>query len=173
MLNRKVWTELSNKWPAGYWDDWLREPAQQAGREILRPEVCRTYHFAKKGVSNNQYSDFLTNIKLNREPVSWRELDLSYLKRSTYNTALRRELEKATVVSLSDVRLGRFPSGDDPLRVEYSSVRTWESTAHRLGIMDNVKAGVPRCAYHGIVTVRLGPKKRLVHVTLPLNNLDI
>jgi hypothetical protein len=29
MINRKIWTELSSKWPQGYWDDWLREPAQQ------------------------------------------------------------------------------------------------------------------------------------------------
>jgi alpha-1,3-mannosyl-glycoprotein beta-1,2-N-acetylglucosaminyltransferase len=40
ILTRKLWdTELSSKWPGGYWDDWLREPAQRQGRHILRPEV--------------------------------------------------------------------------------------------------------------------------------------
>lgn len=40
MMNRKLWdTELASKWPGGYWDDWLREPAQRQGRHILRPEV--------------------------------------------------------------------------------------------------------------------------------------
>jgi alpha-1,3-mannosyl-glycoprotein beta-1,2-N-acetylglucosaminyltransferase len=101
-------------------------------------------------------------------------MDLTYLKRSLYNKALKHELENAPVVSLSDAKLGRFPGGDEsPVRVEYSSVRMFESTARRLGIMDNVKAGVPRCAYHGVVSVRLGPQKRLVHVSLPLNNVDL
>jgi alpha-1,3-mannosyl-glycoprotein beta-1,2-N-acetylglucosaminyltransferase len=40
MMNRKLWdTELSSKWPDGFWDDWLREPVQRQGRHILRPEV--------------------------------------------------------------------------------------------------------------------------------------
>ena len=40
MMNRKLWdTELSSKWPNGYWDDWLREPQQRQGRHVLRPEV--------------------------------------------------------------------------------------------------------------------------------------
>jgi alpha-1,3-mannosyl-glycoprotein beta-1,2-N-acetylglucosaminyltransferase len=40
ILTRKLWREeLSKKWPSGYWDDWLREPAQRKGRHVLRPEV--------------------------------------------------------------------------------------------------------------------------------------
>ena len=40
ILTRHLWdTELSAKWPQGYWDDWLRDPHQRRGRHILRPEV--------------------------------------------------------------------------------------------------------------------------------------
>lgn len=47
MMNRKLWdTELSSKWPAAYWDDWLREPQQRRGRHILRPEVS---HLSARG----------------------------------------------------------------------------------------------------------------------------
>jgi alpha-1,3-mannosyl-glycoprotein beta-1,2-N-acetylglucosaminyltransferase len=39
-MTKRLWEEeLSQKWPEGYWDDWLREPAQRQGRHILRPEV--------------------------------------------------------------------------------------------------------------------------------------
>jgi len=42
MMTRQLWeTELSQKWPDGYWDDWLRLPAQRQGRHVLRPEVSR------------------------------------------------------------------------------------------------------------------------------------
>jgi alpha-1,3-mannosyl-glycoprotein beta-1,2-N-acetylglucosaminyltransferase len=59
------------------------------------------------------------------------------------------------------------------VRVEYSSVAAFEPLARRLGIMDNVKAGVPRGAYHGVVTVRLGASKRKVHVALPLAQIKL
>jgi alpha-1,3-mannosyl-glycoprotein beta-1,2-N-acetylglucosaminyltransferase len=43
-MTRRLWDEeLSAKWPQGYWDDWLREPAQRQGRHILRPEVRITF----------------------------------------------------------------------------------------------------------------------------------
>ena len=29
MLNMRLWDEWGPKWPKGYWDDWLREPAQR------------------------------------------------------------------------------------------------------------------------------------------------
>jgi hypothetical protein len=49
---------------------------------VLRPEVCRTFHFATQGVSNNQYGDFLTSIKLNTDTgVVWRHRDLSFLRK--------------------------------------------------------------------------------------------
>eukprot|EP00614_Pseudopedinella_elastica_P017488 CAMPEP_0172646200 /NCGR_PEP_ID=MMETSP1068-20121228/240118_1 /TAXON_ID=35684 /ORGANISM="Pseudopedinella elastica, Strain CCMP716" /LENGTH=563 /DNA_ID=CAMNT_0013460453 /DNA_START=279 /DNA_END=1970 /DNA_ORIENTATION=+ len=176
MMNRALWTELGPRWPRAYWDDWLREPPQQAGREVLRPEVCRTYHFAKKGVSNNQYSDFLTTIKLNDELVSWRARDLSFLRRAEYDPAFRREVAGAPLVGVDEARQGRWPQGlkpDQPVRVEYPSVARFEAVARRLGIMDNVKAGVPRVAYHGVVTVRLGPDRRKVHVSPPISALKL
>ena len=40
MLNARAWREdLGKKWPDSFWDDWLREPEQRRGRQVLRPEV--------------------------------------------------------------------------------------------------------------------------------------
>jgi hypothetical protein len=80
MIPRRIWSELSPKWPRGYWDDWLREPQQRNGRHIIRPEVCRTFHFGIKGTSNDEYSQFLRNIQLNENYVDFSSLDLSYLE---------------------------------------------------------------------------------------------
>ena len=57
LCRRRIWDELSPKWPRAYWDDWLREPAQRLCRQVIRPEVCRTLHFGALGVSNAQFSD--------------------------------------------------------------------------------------------------------------------
>ena len=55
---------MHNSHEQAYWDDWLREPPQRQGRHTLRPEVCRTFHFGMHGVSNAQFSEFLTGIKV-------------------------------------------------------------------------------------------------------------
>lgn len=54
MLTRSLWEELREQWPAAYWDDWLRHPDRRKGRACIRPEVCRSFTFGKKGTSNSQ-----------------------------------------------------------------------------------------------------------------------
>lgn len=160
MLSRGVWQELAVKWPRAYWDDWLREPAQRKGRQFIRPEVCRTLHYGSRGVSNAQYSEFLTTIKLSSEYVFFTSLDLNYLSspkswEDVYFTAIRsaRPFSNANALLASLSQLG----DKKEVRIAYSSQDGSESTsfvsmARRLGAMDNIKAHVPRTAYKGIVS---------------------
>ena len=37
--------------PRGYWDDYMRLGSTRAGRQCVRPEVCRTYNFGATGSS--------------------------------------------------------------------------------------------------------------------------
>lgn len=100
MMTRALWKdELEAKWPDGmyntnricifnltissdthifvfgtssaYWDDWLRDPAQRKGRQIIRPEISRTYHFGfHGGASNNQVScseELVCNSKISEQ----------------------------------------------------------------------------------------------------------
>lgn len=47
-----VWSFIrSCMWIFRFWDDWMRHPEQRRNRECIRPEVCRTSTFGKKGVS--------------------------------------------------------------------------------------------------------------------------
>jgi alpha-1,3-mannosyl-glycoprotein beta-1,2-N-acetylglucosaminyltransferase len=39
MLTSSLWEEVKVKWPDGYWDDWLRDPLQRKGRQVIRPEI--------------------------------------------------------------------------------------------------------------------------------------
>ena len=69
-----------------YWNhEWACHAAQ----------VCRTYHFAQKGVSQNQYSEFLAATRLNQEPVAWRAMDLSHLRKAAYDPVFHREVRTA------------------------------------------------------------------------------
>jgi len=182
MVNRKVWTdELEQKWPEAYWDDWLREPPQRRDRAFLRPEVCRTYHFSTKGgTSNNQYGGFLERTQLNDDFVPFRqrfaELKSSLAPRA-YDEALLRDLRAAQLVASVDA-LKRLPHpAPTALRIEYDRVDDSRSgfpaLARALGVMDNVKAGVPRAAYRGVVEfshegtrVFLAPKWEVVEQSL-------
>ena len=98
MLTRSVYEGLL-PWPRGYWDDWLREPPQRRGRHTLRPEVSRTFHFGNKGgTSGNIYSAYLDSIQLSTADIRWSEESVEYLKRATYDEALKERLAAARVV---------------------------------------------------------------------------
>jgi alpha-1,3-mannosyl-glycoprotein beta-1,2-N-acetylglucosaminyltransferase len=172
MMTREVWEDLSPKWPRGYWDDWLREPVQRKGRDTIRPEVSRTFHFGQKGgTSNNVYSQYLDSIELNEEDVEWREQDLSYLRKDIYDGEFERRVEAAQLVTAEAVSRGI--GGDSPLRVEYIGLTEGPSCfariANKLGIMDNIKANVPRTAYFGIVEYK--KKGKTIFVTPPLGEI--
>ncbi|CAM9352808.1 unnamed protein product [Phaeothamnion confervicola] len=173
MMPRRIWDELGPKWPKGYWDDWLREPQQRLGRHFIRPEVCRTFHFGQKGgASANQYSHFLDDILLNQVQIGFRGLDLSYLEPERYEREFMGRVLAAPIISPQEaVSEGarKKPRGAPTMevRVPYPPGDSgFERVAQVVGAMPNVKAGVPRTAYRGIVTLWVGHLK--VHL-VPLN----
>ncbi|XP_069032306.1 alpha-1,3-mannosyl-glycoprotein 2-beta-N-acetylglucosaminyltransferase a [Embiotoca jacksoni] len=152
MLLREVWEELEPKWPASFWDDWMRQPEQRRGRACVRPEISRTLTFGRKGVSLGQFYDkYLRYIKLNAEFVPFTELDLSYLKEETYRDAFQRDVYGAPLVKYEDVKQGQL-KGTGPFRLQYSSKDSFKVLAKNLGIMDDLKSGVPRTGYRGVVS---------------------
>lgn len=159
MMPRRVWQELGPKWPAAYWDDWMREQDQRHGRATLRPEVCRTYTFGSAGTSNGEFfSRYLKPIQLNERPVRWTLEGAGHLVRSAYDPAFEREVLAAQAVTPEEARAGGFQPGA-AVKLEYDGVEhgrgSYVDVARRLGIMDNVKAGVPRGAYHGVVPLSI------------------
>jgi alpha-1,3-mannosyl-glycoprotein beta-1,2-N-acetylglucosaminyltransferase len=156
MLTKRVWEELRPKWPRGYWDDWLREPAQRRGRQILHPQVSRTRTFGKEGVSRSQFfGQYLESIKLNEDSgVDWRHQDLSYLNKASYDRALEKDVSNAVTVS-ADQALRYQCSGNlrspSAIKVLYGSVDNYPNVANVFGFIADVKANVPRTAYRGVV----------------------
>lgn len=173
MLPRRVYEELIGKWPRAYWDDWLREPNQRMGRHTIRPEVCRTFHFGTHGVSNAQYSEYLNSIHLNDVLVDFTEQDLSYLEPDAWDRQYLGEVRAAELVTPDQFSkvIQRLKQGDinggPGVKVLYHGLeggrRSFPAVAHWAGAMDNIKAGVPRTAYKGIVSVwKEGVKLHLV-----------
>lgn len=128
MLTRSRWGELGPKWPGGYWDDWLREPAQRQGRNILRPEVSRSRTFGEKGVSRAQFfHKYLGNIHLNTAPAQWGSADLSYLDKAQWDSDLAAVVggasKSASVAALAQQSCG--PSPDLAAPVVFPGEHGW------------------------------------------------
>lgn len=152
MLTKDLWMELEPKWPASFWDDWMRHPDQRKDRSCIRPEISRTITFGRKGVSLGQFFDkYLRFIKLNTEFVPFTTLDLSYLDKETYDKTFDKEVYSAEVVTMEDLQGGKL-SGPGPFRLQYSSADSFKTLARNLGIMDDLKSGVPRAGYRGVVS---------------------
>ena len=162
MLTRKVWDELSPRWPAAYWGDWLREPKQRRERHIIRPEISRTLHFGFHGVSNAQYNEFLSNIQLNSEAVPFTQLDISYLHKDNWDKYYLSSVRSSKRVTPQTFHQ-EMRQGVKEMNVAYRDNDHYVQVAAWAGVMGDIKAGVPRGAYRGIVTTYLdGVKLHLV-----------
>ncbi|KAG7365754.1 GNT-I family protein [Nitzschia inconspicua] len=154
MMTRSLWKDdLESKWPDGFWDDWMREPAQRKGRQVIRPEVSRTYHFGRKGgASANQFGSILERVKLDTHIVDWQQQDLSYLMRDEFQKRYTALVNGSTLASSLDDAKTLLQHGN--VRLEYDSFHGFQHFAKSLRIMDDEKAMVPRTAYNGIVESR-------------------
>jgi alpha-1,3-mannosyl-glycoprotein beta-1,2-N-acetylglucosaminyltransferase len=76
MMTKKLWLELKPKWPAAFWDDWLRIDEQRKGRACIRPEVSRTSNFGGEGASKGQFfEDHIASVQKNSEMIEYTGLD--------------------------------------------------------------------------------------------------
>jgi alpha-1,3-mannosyl-glycoprotein beta-1,2-N-acetylglucosaminyltransferase len=151
MLTSSLWDELKDKWPAAYWDDWMRESAQRKGRACIRPELPRTDTFGRVGVSRGQFFDkHLKFIVLNTQPVHFTQIDLSYLVKDTYDSHFLEEVYKAPLLSADNLLSGSLTH--PTFRVEYENNEQFIRLAMKVGIMADLKNFVPRMAYRGVVS---------------------
>ena len=167
--SRSIWNELSMTWPGGHWDDWLREPPQRRNRVTIRPEISRTKNFGAHGASDGQFFDqYIASVKLNMQAVNWGAEDLSYLVKDSYDQIFLRAVGSATRINdLAEIRGGVIQD----YRIEYPSLKEYERMAQQNGLMPDSKAGVPRCGYLNIVTIKVNGNR--IFYSPPLAQLPI
>lgn len=177
MINRQTWegptkhpdAALKGHWPNGFWDDWIREANVRRGRQVLRPEISRSFHFGNvKGASDSDTAMRLSKIQLDEINVHWEEQDLSYLDPTVFADRYWSRVSKAEPVQ-TDVDAKKLVAHKD-VRVQYSDWKQLRALAKSLGIMEDEKAGIPRTAYEGIIEVRYGAGEHFIYLTPPYLN---
>ena len=164
MWSRDRWNEL-HEWTWGFWDDWLREPAQRKGRSCIYPEINRVYTFGSVGTSSGQFFDaYLKNIRLNSDNVEWNTVDVSYLQQQQYDRWLTERLQAAVQVSSvaeakkaidGDLANGGKAATDVTERkLGYGSLQELTALITPIGLIPDHKAGVPRASYKGVLHYR-------------------
>ncbi|XP_075988162.1 alpha-1,3-mannosyl-glycoprotein 2-beta-N-acetylglucosaminyltransferase isoform X1 [Anticarsia gemmatalis] len=151
LLRRETWFRLAPKWPAAFFDDWLRNPDNIDGKSCIRPEVSRTYSFGKVGVSKGLFFDIhLRNIQLNYDYVEFTKLNLTYLLKENYDADLASTIYTLPEMTADEVMMnvGTHKS----VKVMYGSAKSYQRAAKKMGLMDDFRSGVPRTAYRGIVS---------------------
>lgn len=152
MIRKSLWEELKPKWPLGFWDDWMREEPQRKGRACIRPEIPRTRTFGREGVSRGQFFDqHLKFIKLNDKKHPFTKTDLSYLLKDNYDEKFVERVHSLPLVTVEQLTNKNVFALE--VQVHYSSPQNFQVVAKHLGAMNDFKAGVPRMAYKGIVTI--------------------
>lgn len=109
--------ELEAKWPSEHWDHWLRSERQHKNREIIYPQVPRTYHNGIQGTFMNleTHNRYFRNIAYNTDgTVVWpstpppssssQTLPYELVYQKVYETRIRELIAKChNVRSLSDL----------------------------------------------------------------------
>jgi alpha-1,3-mannosyl-glycoprotein beta-1,2-N-acetylglucosaminyltransferase len=153
MLEKSTWLELEPTWPITFWDDWMRHPDQRHDRACIRPEVPRTSTFGKIGVSKGQYFEkHLKFIQHNVRPVAFTEKDLSYLLKENYDQTFTSTVYGAPLLSSAQL-VSDDHIEEKVVRIQYDDLPGFKALSKLIGIMDDFKAGVPRAAYRGVVSV--------------------
>ena len=130
----------------------MRHPEQRRDRACIRPEIPRVVTFGRIGVSRGQFFDeHLKYIKLNNEFYPFTERNLTYLMKDVYDPRFINTVYKSPLVSFDYFHSGHVMPAPS-VRVQYESEETFRSLANQLGIMNDIKAGVPRMAYRGVVS---------------------
>ncbi|KAA3679528.1 alpha-1,3-mannosyl-glycoprotein beta-1,2-N-acetylglucosaminyltransferase [Paragonimus westermani] len=155
MLVRQFWLEIYKDWPDIYWDEYLRKPYVRQNRSCLRPELGRTTTFGRGGVSSGQYfKEYLRTMHLNQVPYDFMKADLSYLTEPSYTRQWMEQVYKdAQHISLPDLLNNHLPDPgpDISLHVTYNSLNEFIRIAQHLNLMFDVKSGVLRTAFMGVV----------------------
>jgi hypothetical protein len=75
LLPRRLYkAELEPKWPTAHWDHWLRSAPINRGREIVFPQVPRTFHNGIRGTFMDQgtHNRYFRDIAYNQDrQLSW------------------------------------------------------------------------------------------------------
>ena len=75
LISRDLYTnELEQKWPRAHWDHWLRSEDTNKNREVVHPEVPRTFHNGIKGtfMDLTMHNLYFRDIAYNTDPsISW------------------------------------------------------------------------------------------------------
>ena len=152
MLKRTIWHELAPKWPAAFWDDWMRHPDQRRERSCIRPEIPRVETFGRTGVSKGQFFDeHLRHIKLNSEFYPFTKRNLTFLLKDEYDPKFINIVYKSPLVSFEYFNSGQGMPAPS-VRIQYDTEQSFVALANQLGVMSDLKAGVPRMAYRGVVS---------------------
>ncbi|KAF7258224.1 hypothetical protein EG68_03881 [Paragonimus skrjabini miyazakii] len=171
MLLRDFWLEIRDGWPDVYWDEYLRKPKVHRNRACLRPELGRTTTFGRVGISRGQYFDkYLKSMYLNTVKYNFLRADLSYLWEPIYVHRWHVKVYKeAKSITVDELLLDRLPpiKLSPILRVTYITQKDYLQIARYLGVMEDVKSGVMRNAFRGVVPLTW--KHRLLFIAPPMN----
>ena len=111
----------------------------------------------------------MDKIALSQVHVEWAQEDVSYLLRDRYEVSFQRLLREATVIHSLESAKSKAAEGSGPdLRLEYENENDFVKLCKRLGLMEDLKAGIPRTAYHGVVMIRMNGRRLFLAPSYPV-----
>lgn len=108
LLSRQLYIEeLEPIWPSEHWDHWLRSDSISKGREIIYPQVPRSFHNGVIGTFMNvdTHNKYFRDIAFNRKNnVSWSSMAYLQVVEDVYEQRIRELINRCIhVLSVQDL----------------------------------------------------------------------
>uniref|UniRef100_A0A0K0D660 Alpha-1,3-mannosyl-glycoprotein 2-beta-N-acetylglucosaminyltransferase n=1 Tax=Angiostrongylus cantonensis TaxID=6313 RepID=A0A0K0D660_ANGCA len=107
---------------------------------------------AGKGSSGGLYKAFLSNIVVSSTPVDFSLLPYENMLKKNYDRKLQETLRNSQLVEFAAVNSTYFDPSRS-YRVTFSSTKEWFILGQQFGIMVDIRGGMQRTAYYGIVSL--------------------
>ncbi|CAD7924317.1 unnamed protein product [Amoebophrya sp. A120] len=156
MITRDVVTqELLPRWPPAYWDEFMRRPDVRKGRDCLRPEINRVWHFGFVGESRGQFSKYWKAIKRNDKAMDWSSPELARrvavaADPQLYEQSLQQAIAHATYLS-SPVDLNGYAGKGAEYWLRYTDFHSYMQLASFFQLMPDWKEGHVRSSYRHVL----------------------
>lgn len=91
-------------------------------------------------------------------------MDMSYLEPEPFHDNFVAQVQAAPTMSVQQVTdlVDGVAAASAAVRIDYKGPKQFEAVARKLGVMQDLKAGIPRTAYMGVVTLWRGNTKVFV-----------
>lgn len=103
-------------------------------------------------------------MKLNDQNIEWKNIGISYLQKDNYDINIQKIIDKAIKIDNFN-EIVNYQNSD--IKLKYQSALDLQNFSRQFNLMGDMKKGIPRGAYNGIIIFRFNGNRIILEPSVP------